>query len=434
MGTRTLEARLTRRLLALAGLVLVALGCAAVVVIDRVLDAGDTAAASAEAATDVASIERELSEGDRPDEALGEVVAAAEGRGVRLVARVAGSTRSTTDAQMLGTLAVGTCETILDESSRPWRACAAARGDSVAIAALFVGGHRAAVSVLARAVAAAVLVGLFALWLAVRQALRAPIEELTSLVGWTGRIVDSEGASSPPVSSTLEIARLGGAFDALVRRLLEALARARANSAHIAHELRTPLTSILAEVDALKHQEDPAVARIRGDVARLADVIEAILVLSDPRAPSPSGAIVNVADLARELAPEGARVEAPDEALVEADERLVALALRNLIDNARKYGRGVQSVRVSRDGQQLRLAVRDGGPGLDARAREQMFDRYWRGAADGEGRGLGLAFVRAVAERYGGRAEAEAGPEGRGLDVSLTLGGVVGWHEEAAPR
>ena len=428
MGTRTLEARLTRRLLALVGLILVALGCSAVLVTDRVLDASDTATASAEAASDVEALTRELGEGDLPVEALGEVVAAAEGRGIRLVARTAGETKATAGAQILGAVTPGICSTVQDESSRPWRACAASRGDSVAIAALSIGGHRAAVGVLVRGMAAAVLAGLFALWLAVRQALRAPIGELTSLVGWTEHIIDSEKASPPPPSNTVEIARLEGAFDALVRRLLEALARARANSAHIAHELRTPLTSILAEVDALMAQDDPAVARIRGDVARLADVIEAILVLSDSHGPQRSGSIVNVADVARELAPQGVVVEAPDEALVEADERLVALALRNLIDNASKYGRGVQAVRVLRDGERLRLAVHDDGPGLDAEARERMFDRYWRGTADGGGSGLGLAFVRAVAERYGGQARAESGPDGHGLHVSLTLGGLVGWH------
>jgi signal transduction histidine kinase len=61
-----------------------------------------------------------------------------------------------------------------------------------------------------------------------------------------------------------------------------------------------------------------------------------------------------------------------------------------------------------------------------------MFDRYWRAAADGSGSGLGLALVRAVAERHGGRAEARPGPEGRGLDVSITLAGLVGWHDGAS--
>jgi two-component system sensor histidine kinase TctE len=285
-----------------------------------------------------------------------------------------------------------------------------------------------------------VVLALVALRLAVRRALRAPLVELTSLVGWTARVVAAGEAISPPPAQTREIAQLEGAFDTLVRRLLDALARERANSAHIAHELRTPLTAMIAELETLPLADETAraaVARVRADAARLAAVIDVILVLSDTRKSVRSDAVANVADIARELAPEGATIDAPDEALVEGDERLITLAVRNLVDNAEKYGEGARLLRVSREGERVRVAVADGGPGLDATARERMFDRYWRGSADGEGSGLGLALVRAVAERHGGSAEARPGPGGRGLDVSFTLGRVAGWHdrpEEAQPR
>jgi two-component system, OmpR family, sensor histidine kinase TctE len=143
---------------------------------------------------------------------------------------------------------------------------------------------------------------------------------------------------------------------------------------------------------------------------------------------------VNVADLARELTPTGARVTAPDEALVEADEPLVALALRNLIDNAQRYANGVKAVEVSRVGTDLRLAVVDDGPGIDEASRAHMFDRYWRGSADVDGQGLGLALVKVVAERHGGSARAEPGPSGKGLRITMTLGHVVGWHEHDVGR
>jgi signal transduction histidine kinase len=433
MGARTLEARLTARLLGLAGAVLVAVGATAVVVTDRVLDAADTGEARAHAASSREALDRELAEGDTPAMAEGEVVTAAEAEGVRVNVLHGGRPAAGT-TRPIPAVGPGECASFDDEQGRPWRECGAGDARTSIVTAVPVAAHRHAVGSLARGMVAVVLVALALLWLAVKRALRRPVAELTALVGWTGRIVDTEKAIEPPPSETREIAQLESAFDALVRRLLDALARERANSAHIAHELRTPLTAIVAELDGLKVEDAAAraaIARARGDAARLNDVIDAILVLSSGDRGERADAIVNVADIAREIAPAGVRVDAPDEALVEGDDRLVSLALRNLVDNARKYGGGVDEVRVARQGGTVRVAVIDRGPGLDETARSRMFDRYWRAAADGDGRGLGLALVRAVAERHGGRAEAQPGPEGHGLDVSITLDRLVGWHEDA---
>jgi|GEM_PF-2126600 len=432
MGARTLQARLTGRLVALAGVVLVAVGTAAVAVTDRVLDASDSAVARASAGATLDALGRELAEGDRPDQALGEVAAAERAQGVRVAVRGAMFAERSSDAP-LPDLAPGRCTTTVDADGHHWRACGAADARAAVVAAIPIASHRAAVGELARGMIAVVAVALLALWLAVRRALRAPLAELEALVGWTTRILHAEQAVDPPPARTREIAQLETAFDTLVRRLLEALARERANSAHIAHELRTPLTAMIAELDALPALDErahAAIARVRTDAARLAEVIEAILVLSEGRPRARAEAVVNVADLAREVAPDGASVDAPDEALIEGDERLVALALRNLVDNARKYGAGVSRVRVSREGDGVSVAVVDEGPGLGEASRARMFDRYWRGSADGEGRGLGLALVQAVAERHGGCAQARPGPGGKGLDVSIRLAPLVGWHEQ----
>lgn len=437
MGARTLEARLTARLVALAGGVLLAVGLASVAVTARVLDASDTEAARARAARVCEALAREQRDGDSPEEALREAIASEQAAGVLLSVR--GPAGDLAGAAMLPVLAPGSCETVTGESRQPWRACAARAEDgSVVVAAVSLSGHRGVVGALLRGMGAVVLVALGGLWLAVRRALRGPLSELGALVRWTAGIADAEPPRPPPEVETLEIEQLESAFDALVRRLLDALARERASSAHIAHELRTPLAAMVAELGGLRPADEPsraAIRRVLGDAARFADAIDAILVLSSPGRPGERGeAIVNVADVVRDLAPEAAAVEAPDEALVVADERLVRLALRNLVDNAGKYASGARLLRVSREGEAVRLSVIDDGPGLEGPARERMFERYWRGSADSEGRGLGLALVRAVAERHGGRAEARTGQGGRGLEVSMTLDGLAGWHTEAPGR
>jgi two-component system sensor histidine kinase QseC len=443
MGPRALEARLTARLVALAGVALTAVAVAAVVVTERTLDRNDTDAALAHANDVLGSLDRERSEGDSIDEALREVVASAQALGVWVSIHYADRVAGTSPP---ASLEPGSCTSVVDEHAEPWRTCAVGTSAGTLVtASVPVGAHRAIITALSRGMLGVVVVAFLAMWLAVRRALRAPLDELAAVVRWTAQVADVERAVAPPAAHTKEIVQLEEAFDTVVKRLLAALARERASSAHIAHELRTPLTAIVAELETLRRTHPGARAateRILGDVARFADVIDAILELSageGDRSPEGRSAgraapiIVNVADLVRDVAPPETTVEAPDEALLELDERLVRLALRNLIDNARKYGAGPVVLRITRSGNAVRLAVVDRGPGLDAAARERMFDRYWRGSADGEGRGLGLALVRAVAERWGGRAEARSGPDGRGLEVSMTLAPLVGWHEEAPP-
>jgi signal transduction histidine kinase len=302
----------------------------------------------------------------------------------------------------------------------------------VVVASVTIGDHRSTVRTLARSMLSVVALAVVVLWLMVRASVRGALQELLALVGWTASVARSDEVLAPPAAHTEEVAKLSSAFDALVRRLFEALARERASSAHIAHELRTPLTAMVAELESLRLEDEvaaAAVARVQSDVSRLADVVDAILVLSTRQGPSPADGIVNVADLVRDLSPEGVRVNAPDEALVHGDERLLALAIRNLLENAQKHAGGADAVHVDRADYGVQIAVSDRGPGLDASARARMFDRYWRHGDEVEGRGLGLALVRAVAERHAGAARAEPGPGGKGLTVFMTVSGLVGWHE-----
>lgn len=283
MVPRTLEARLSARLLLLASAVLIAFGVAGALAVDRALAAGDEARAGGEATGARQSLAVELSEGDSPGDAAREVLAASEGEGVRLTVWFADGSHYTAGSPELPRLAAGSCATVEDASGNPWRACTAGDGVALVVAAVSVAGHREAVSAVRRAMVAMIALAMLLLWLAIRGALRAPLAELTSLVRWTGQLREERSSDVPrPAARTKEIALLSEAFDALVRDLLEALARERASSAHMAHELRTPLTAIVAELDALASRDpgtQDAARRIRTDVARLSNVIDAILVL-----------------------------------------------------------------------------------------------------------------------------------------------------------
>jgi two-component system phosphate regulon sensor histidine kinase PhoR len=105
------------------------------------------------------------------------------------------------------------------------------------------------------------------------------------------------------------------------------------------------------------------------------------------------------------------------------DPQAILLALINLLDNALKYG-GSAPVEVSTDARtdQVRILVRDHGPGIPDADLKRVFERFYRGASGGKqrGSGIGLSLVKYIAEAHGGRAWAENAREG-GAIVGMSL-------------
>ena len=113
--------------------------------------------------------------------------------------------------------------------------------------------------------------------------------------------------------------------------------------------------------------------------------------------------------------------------------------LLNLLDNAVKYGPRGQTVRVAveRAGAAVRLTVEDGGPGVTAEERERIWEPFVRGRAGeawaGGGSGIGLAVVRDLAERHGGRAWVEATRAGVGARFVVELPAAAMVPDESEP-
>ena len=218
-----------------------------------------------------------------------------------------------------------------------------------------------------------------------------------------------------------ELATLAGAFDDLLARMDEALARERRFAAEASHELKTPLTVLRAEVEALAEREAAAGAAGRAlrSVDALIGLVESLLWLARAEAPLPSESleVLNLADLVREQAAQacsagphaGRQVEvaAPDELLVNGSERLLARALVNLLDNALKYSPATAPVRVNvrHEGEEALIEIVDGGSGISAELERRVFEPFFRGGrerAATAGFGLGLPLARAVARAHRG--------------------------------
>jgi signal transduction histidine kinase len=244
------------------------------------------------------------------------------------------------------------------------------------------------------------------------------VEPLSQLTSKVAMLEPGAGERLKVHSNVHEVDLLSDRFDGLVARFEDALEREKRFTAEASHELRTPLALALAEMEALARGEGDGYepARALGALHRLARLAESLLwfaraqgKLVDDRTD-----VVNISDTIREQVealtkahPERRfRLELPDEALVHAEEPLIARALGNLFDNAVKYGdRTEVTVKVDRAADSIRVTVVNGGAGIPEAARSRVFVPFFRSSdatPRAEGFGLGLPFARAVARAHGG--------------------------------
>ncbi len=219
-----------------------------------------------------------------------------------------------------------------------------------------------------------------------------------------------------------EVAAVAATFNQAAGRI-ETLVRSHQNLlANASHELRSPLARLKMAVAMMAEMPEAQRAGLKreidANVAELDALVEEVLLASrlDARqGPECDGAVDLLAVAAEEAARIGAEVEAlgnTAQPLVAGNERLLRRALRNLLENARRYGGGEIStqVAVAADGAAL-IRVCDRGPGVPAELRERIFEPFFRlpGHAEREGGvGLGLSLVRQIAQGHGGSVFCEA--------------------------
>ncbi|MEW6097886.1 MAG: HAMP domain-containing sensor histidine kinase [Pseudomonadota bacterium] len=231
------------------------------------------------------------------------------------------------------------------------------------------------------------------------------------------------------VSGRDEVAAVAASFNQAAERI-EALVRSHQSLlANASHELRSPLARLKMALSLLETAEPQARARLQQEIAHnieeLDTLVEEVLFASRLDAmPSLERGPVDLLGLAAE---EGVRFGAELEGeplVVAADERLVRRALRNLLENARRYApQTPPMVQVRRGPGRAELRVCDRGPGVPADQRERIFEPFYRLPGHAEhagGVGLGLSLVRQIARRHGGDARCEA-REGGGSCFVVTL-------------
>ena len=221
-----------------------------------------------------------------------------------------------------------------------------------------------------------------------------------------------------------ELRRLADTFDDMLDRLDRSFDAQRGFVEDASHELRNPLAVIrsnldttLADPDATTEDYRFVAEQVSRSVERMSRVVDDLVTFARHETRPQHLALVDIGDLARQgIAEFGGYAAnhdvqltctAPGGLLALGDAGSLRQALANLLSNALRVAPPQSEVRVTAGGEGawVWLAVTDEGAGIPTAEQERVFQRFQRGRqASGEGRGLGLAIVRQIAESHRGEA------------------------------
>jgi PAS domain S-box-containing protein len=259
-------------------------------------------------------------------------------------------------------------------------------------------------------------------------------------------IVDANGTPRYLLGISEDITDRKAAISALAEAKDKAEAANReleAFSYSVAHDLRAPLRAIDGFAQALiedySHRLDIIgqrhLERIRAAAQRMAALIDDLLRLSRVTRHEQKREVVNLSSVARIAMAQIERADPQrivdvvieDDITVLADPKLLAIVFDNLFGNAWKFTAKVKHPRIElgtvRDSGETVFFVRDNGAGFDMAYQNKLFGVFQRlhPAHEFSGTGIGLATVKRIIERHGGRVWAE-GAVGKGATFFFTLG------------
>lgn len=249
----------------------------------------------------------------------------------------------------------------------------------------------------------------------------APVRQMAG----TARQISAEqlGRRIPLSGRGDELDDLADSFNGMLDRLDKAFAAQRAFVDDAGHELRTPLTIIRGNLELMQsrpeeHAEGTAIAL--EEVDRMARIVHDLQTLTKSTQPgfvqvrevSCNDVTDDIITRAHTLADRRWVLDAETRGTCRIDRQRVTQALVQLVDNAVKHTQGGDEIGVGSEltSDEVRFWVRDTGPGIPPADRERVFDRFV--SSGGDGAGLGLSIVSAIAQAHGGRVRYQDTPGG----------------------
>jgi signal transduction histidine kinase len=272
-------------------------------------------------------------------------------------------------------------------------------------------------------VLSALLIALVAVF-TVRRITR-PLNRLAAAAERLGR---GEAVEDLPETGPDQFRATTRAFNLMNKRVQRYVADRMRFLAAVSHDLRTPLTSLRLRAEFI--DDDETRTRMLATLEEMNQMVDAVLDFVREDTKNEATDRVDLASLVESVCDDfsdlGRPVELePPPALPDVVCRPLSIkrALRNLIDNAVKYGTRAR-VSVETAGRTVTIHVDDDGPGLSEKDLERIFDPFVRlessRSRETGGVGLGLSIARSIAQSHGGRISAHCRAEG-GLRMTFVL-------------
>lgn len=234
---------------------------------------------------------------------------------------------------------------------------------------------------------------------------------------------------SAPLSGPADVQRASGAFNAMAARLGRQLNRQRQMLWALSHDLRTPITALRLRAELV--EDDQLRQRLLSSIEEMESMTEQALALARAGASEEARVSVDLSEIVRTLCGEledmgiAIKADAPTPLMVSIRPSEIARALRNLGENAAKYGGGGVMRTRRNEANEAVVEVLDEGPGVSAEMLPRLTEPFFRADAargDAKGAGLGLAIAQAIADGHGGRLVLENRTP-KGFSAALVLPG-----------
>ncbi|TNE88788.1 MAG: HAMP domain-containing protein [Deltaproteobacteria bacterium] len=240
----------------------------------------------------------------------------------------------------------------------------------------------------------------------------------------SGSVANLRELDLPDRSHVVEAREISAAFRTMAERLQERLSYFSEFAGNVAHEFKTPLASLKGTIELLEDPDMPPAQRARflGNAAEDVDRLDRLVggLLSLARAEEGMGQEpIALDELAAEVLVRHPAVTVEGAgSWVRGNREQLASALDNLLENAARHGKAPIALRLWTEPERTGFDVTDAGEGVSEGNVDKVFARFFT-THRGEGTGLGLALVRAIARVHGGEVELLRRAEPTTFRVSL---------------